>query len=129
MTDVGLLVYWLAVALGLIPAEYAFNGYESPVMRDWNWSFFPLDVLAAGAGLAGAYLLARGRPEGPAVTVVSLALTFCAGLMAISFWWLSGDVTLSWWLPNLYLMGMPVYFALVSMVARRAAARGASPVE
>jgi hypothetical protein len=41
---------------------------------------------------------------------LSLALTSCSGLMAISFWAIRGDFDLSWWLPNLFLLVYPLFF-------------------
>jgi hypothetical protein len=44
-----------------------------------------------------------------------LTLTSTAGGMALAFWAISGDVELSWWLPNAYLLlfPMPLFVHLV----------------
>ena len=51
--------------------------------------------------------VAGGRPFGREILIVGLTLTFCAGLMAVSFWALYGDVNLVWWAPNIVLMIVP----------------------
>ena len=53
------------------------------------------------------HLVGRGRPFGREILIVGLTLTFCAGLMAVSFWALYGDVNLGWWAPNIVLMIVP----------------------
>ena len=109
LVDAGLLLYWGAVLLGLIPEEMRFKDYDDPVVEAWNWSFFPLDLLAVAAGCWGVYLTGKGRRLGEAVLMVGLTLTFCAGFMAISFWAYYGDFTLGWWVPNIVLMLVPCY--------------------
>jgi hypothetical protein len=107
--DVCLIVYWVATAMHLIPPESAFKDYGNEVVQAWNWSFFPLDLLAVAAGCWGVYLTGKGRRLGEAVLMVGLTLTFCAGFMAISFWAYYGDFTLGWWVPNIVLMLVPCY--------------------
>ena len=109
VVDVCLIVYWVATAMHLIPPENAFKDYGNEVVQAWNWSFFPLDLLAVAAGCVGVYLTGRGRRLGEAVLMVGLTLTFCAGFMAISFWAYYGDFTLGWWVPNIVLMLVPCY--------------------
>ena len=41
---------------------------------------------------------------------MSLSLTFCAGLMAISFWAIRGDFDPTWWGVNLALMIWPLFY-------------------
>ena len=43
------------------------------------------------------------------MALVSVVLTFCAGLMAVAFWTLRGDFDLGWWIPNLYLVVWPLW--------------------
>lgn len=110
-TDLGFILYWSVTALIALhvlplPTEWMFRDYESPVMVAWNWSFAPLDLLASFFGLVAVHAHRRGAPWRGAATV-SLALTSCAGLMAIAFWIIAGDFDLSWWAPNLVLMIWP----------------------
>ena len=60
LVDAGLLLYWGAVLLGLIPEEMRFKDYDDPVVEAWNWSFFPLDISAAVTVFLGAHLTRRG---------------------------------------------------------------------
>ena len=67
LVDAGLLLYWGAVLLGLIPEEMRFKDYDNPVVQAWNWSFFPLDISAAVTVFLGAYLTRRGSRVGDLV--------------------------------------------------------------
>ena len=115
ITDVGFLLYWSLTALvagGLlrVPAEYLFSDYENPLVVAWNWSFMPLDVILSLCGLAAVALHRRGKPAWRGVAIMSLSLTFCAGLMAISFWAIRGDFDPTWWAVNLALMIWPLAY-------------------
>ena len=101
VTDLGLLAYWTLTAVGVISVG------TGDVLLAWNWSFLPLDSLAAALGCWGVHLVGRGRPFGREILIVGLTLTFCAGLMVVSFWALYGDVNLGWWAPNIVLMIVP----------------------
>ncbi|MQS11106.1 hypothetical protein F7Q99_02095 [Streptomyces kaniharaensis] len=123
VTDIGFLVYWAATLLALVPAEYAYKDYDDPVLRDWNYSFVLLDVLASATGLTALRLGRRGTAAGARpLMLVSLALTSTAGLQAVAFWALRGDFSVSWWLPNLFLLLFPIP-GMVHL-ARRMAAEG-----
>lgn len=102
VTDVGLLAYWAATATRLIAP------YPAEILVDWNWSFLGLDLMVSGSGLAGLWLLRRGRAAGRSLMLVSLALTHAAGLTALNFWVLRGEFAVEWWLPNLWLALFPV---------------------
>ena len=54
VVDAGLLLYWAAVLLNLIPENLRFKDYSNQVIQAWNWSFFPLDVAAALTVFLGA---------------------------------------------------------------------------
>lgn len=112
VTDLGFLVYWLVTALALLPASWLFKDYQNPILVAWNWSFAPLDLLASVLGLFGVWAHAKSRPHWHICILLSMALTSCAGLMALSFWTLRCDFDLSWWLPNLYLLVWPAVFGL-----------------
>lgn len=107
ITDVGLAVYWILTAAGVVSVG------GGSVLAAWNASFLPLDALAIAAGLIWSVLPADHRWATP-LLAVALALTHAAGLMAISFFVLWGQWDLSWWLVNLWLMTMPVVVALGS---------------
>jgi hypothetical protein len=101
-TDLGFVAYWVATAAEVIPP------YPSRILVDWNWSFLALDLLAAATGLLALLLLRRDHQGGPALMMISLALTHAAGLLALSFWVLRGEYSLEWWLPNLWLALFPI---------------------
>ncbi len=112
-TDMGMLLYWVitaAMALSLlnIPGEWLFKDYHDPRVVAWNWSFFPLDILFSVTGLAALRMEARGDQNWKLMATISLTLTVCAGLMAISYWLIVQDFDPSWWLPNLFLMIWPL---------------------
>lgn len=108
LTEVGMILYWLfaaMVVLGIVnvPPEYMYSDYKNPLIVSWNWSFFPLDILFAVFGLAARFGTMRPEAKG-VMSVVSLSLMFCAGLMAVSFWVINSDFDLFWWSINLWLI-------------------------
>lgn len=114
-TDWLLLTYWFVtalVALGLvsIPEGYLFKDYYDPRVVAWNWSFFPLDVIFAVLGIYAARLFTQADPRWFGYALVSAALTFCAGFMAICYWVILGDFDPSWWIPNIIIAAWPVWF-------------------
>ncbi|GAB08617.1 hypothetical protein GOARA_013_00610 [Gordonia araii NBRC 100433] len=111
ITDIGLIVYWALTALGIISVG---NGEW---INAWNWSFFPLDLLAIIAGLMWSLLPKKHRWATP-MYATALAFTHAAGLMAISFFVLYGTWDASWWLVNLWLALMPIGLAVISMRKR-----------
>ena len=124
-TDVSLLIYWtisgvMLMGFELIPVEYLYNDYHNPLMYAWNWSFFPLDMVLAIAGLLGVRLFRAGNPAWYPTTLFSIALTFCAGFMAVSFWAITKDFDPSWWIPNLFFAVWPLIFLKRFLSARRA---------
>ena len=117
VTDIGLLTYWLLTALaafGLIglPSEWWFSDYHNPIVVAWNWSFLPLDIILSITGLLSVRLAARNDARWLPCTLISLSLTVCAGLMAISFWAIRGEFDAVWWGCNLFLMLWPLPFLL-----------------
>ncbi|MEQ1754671.1 MAG: DUF5360 family protein [Micropepsaceae bacterium] len=112
LTDLGFIAYWSLTALvaaGLfsVPPEYLYSDYHNPLVVAWNWSFMPLDIILSLAGLNAVRLRRAGNPSWRGWTIFSLALTVCAGLMAISFWTIRGDFDVTWWTINLALMLWP----------------------
>lgn len=117
LTDCGLVAYWLVTilsVLGLIdlPPDLLFSDYDNPIVVAWNWSFFPLDIVLSVVGLVGVRLAAQNDPRWWHWTIISLSLTVCAGLMAVSFWAIRGDFDPVWWGFNLYLILWPLPFLL-----------------
>jgi hypothetical protein len=110
ITDVGFLGYWGITALHWLPQSLVFKDYDSPVLVAWNWSFFPIDIIASVVGLWSLLQWKRGRASWRPLAFLSLALTSCAGLMAVAFWTLRGDFDPLWWLPNLFLLFWPIPF-------------------
>lgn len=115
--DWSMIGYWTAISLGALavitlPETLMYDGYGTPIIDAWNWSFAPLDILFAILGLAAVRLAQRGDQRWPILAISSLSLTFCAGLMAVAFWALRGEFNLSWWIPNLLLM----VFALLWLI-------------
>ena len=51
IADVGFILYWTTTAFHLLPAEWLYAAHDNPLMVAWNWSFFPLDMLASITGL------------------------------------------------------------------------------
>lgn len=108
--DISFILYWLVTGLHLIPAEYLYNDYTNPILVNWNWSFFPLDILVSVTGLYSVYLASRQNQKWKVFALISMVLTSTSGLQAISFWVLARDFDLSWWLPNLFLLLYPLFF-------------------
>jgi hypothetical protein len=107
LTDIGFLLYWLASVLSLFPPEWLYKDHSNPILMAWNWSFVPIDLAASASGLLALWRARAGRFDWSQWALISLSLTFCAGLMAITFWSLRSDFDLAWWLPNLYLVAWP----------------------
>jgi len=113
--DWAMIVYWTAIGLSALaivslPQSFMYDGYGTPVIDAWNWSFAPLDILFAILGLAAVRLAQKGDQRWQMLAVASLSLTFCAGLMAVGFWAIRGEFNPSWWIPNLALMIFPLYW-------------------
>ncbi|GHE94061.1 hypothetical protein GCM10017786_28680 [Amycolatopsis deserti] len=111
ITDLGLVVYWTLTACGIISVG------EGEWLKAWNWSFFPLDLLAIIAGLTWSLLPKQHKWATPTYAT-ALAFTHAAGLMAISFFVLYATWDASWWLVNLWLVLMPLGLAIASMRKR-----------
>ncbi|MHB8062285.1 MAG: DUF5360 family protein [Ruminiclostridium sp.] len=110
ITDIGFILYWTITAIHIIPAEYLFKDYFNPVVMVWNWSFLPLDLLISFTGLTSIYLYKKKNPIWSRLTLVSLVLTFCSGLMAIAFWAIKKDFDLIFWVMNLFPLIYPLFF-------------------
>lgn len=113
ITDIGFILYWVITLIGVIPASYLFKDYHNPILSAWNWSFLPLDLMISATGLWSLRLMSKDETRWKNLALISLTLTFCSGLMALSFWTIRRDFDLSWWLPNLYLMLYPIYYILI----------------
>jgi len=108
ITEAGMLTYWVFAALVAlkiiyVPPDYMYSDYQNPVIVIWNWSFFPIDVLFAVTGLVSRFV-SMSAQKARTLSVVSLSLMFCAGLMAISFWMIQQTFDPFWWGVNLWLI-------------------------
>ena len=110
VTDIGFILYWTITLFQMIPDEFLFKDYKNSIMISWNWSFLPIDLLISFTGLSGLYLYKKRHKAWKVLSLLSLTLTFCSGLMAISFWALRKDFDLTWWGVNMYLMIYPLFF-------------------
>jgi hypothetical protein len=110
LVDVSFIVYWAITYLHLLPPEFLYKDYTNPVLVDWNWSFFPIDMLISISGLHSIRLYRKHSDQWVLFAFVSLILTMCSGLMAISFWIFHNDFDLAWWLPNIFLLLYPLYY-------------------
>jgi len=110
VTDIGFLLYWAITAMHVLPPGWLFKDYDQSLAVAWNWSFLPLDLFVSATGL-GSLVLARTRPQvAVRLAALSLVLTSCSGLQAISFWTARCDLDIGWWVPNLYLLLYPLPF-------------------
>jgi hypothetical protein len=109
-TDIAFIAYWLVTALHLIPPEFLFQDYTNPILRAWNWSFLPLDLLISFSGLGSLWAYNRRLELWRSLVLISLTLTMTSGLNAIAFWVIRGDFDPTWWIPNLYLLIYPIFF-------------------
>ncbi|WP_019423992.1 YvaD family protein [Paenibacillus sp. OSY-SE] len=121
ITDVGFILYWAVTALELIPPQYLYSDYSNPILVAWNWSFMPLDLLISFTGLYSMLLQKREREAWRMWALISLVLTFCSGLQAISYWAIRLEFDLAWWIPNVYLLLYPLCF--IPLLLRRQAVR------
>ena len=110
VVDIGFIAYWTITAFHLIPDEYLYNDYTNPILINWNWSFFPLDIVVSITGLSSIYLYKRGNNKWKVVALISLLLTSVSGLQAVSYWAVSHEFDLTWWVPNLFLLIYPLFF-------------------
>lgn len=110
ITDIGFIIYWFITLFHLIPQYLLFKDYTNPILVSWNWSFFPLDMVISLTGLSSLYLFYQGNILWKKFSLISLVLTFCSGLQAISFWIIRYDFDLLWWIFNLYLIIYPMFF-------------------
>jgi|JI10StandDraft_1071094.scaffolds.fasta_scaffold567924_1 hypothetical protein len=127
VTDALFIAYWIVAALAEVnvvslPPSLMYAGYGDDRVCAWNWSFFPLDVAFSVTGLLAARWARREDPRWRPMALVSLTLTVVAGLMAVSYWTLLGQIDLAWFLPNLALVvwPMPYLVWLVRDMARPA---------
>lgn len=110
LTDISFIAYWIITLLHIIPESFLFKDYTSPMLSSWNWSFLPLDLCISFTGLLSLYFYGKKNLCWKKLSLISLVLTFCSGLQAISFWTLRMDFDLLWWIPNLYLLVYPIFF-------------------
>ena len=115
VTDVAFLLYWTVAALsqsGLlhIPADWMYANYDKPDVIAWNWSFLPMDLAFSFFGLKAVAASRRADPRWRPYAIVSLTLTWAAGMMAVSYWALLREFDPVWFLSNLALVVWPLFF-------------------
>lgn len=110
LVDIGFIAYWLITYLEVLPTEYLYSDYKNPIMVDWNWSFFPLDICISLTGLTSYFLYRQQKIHWQKWALTSLVLTFTSGLQAIAFWAIRGDFDITWWGMNLFLMIYPLFY-------------------
>ena len=105
-----MLAYWAfagLMALNIITVDPAlmYSDHTDARVIAWNWSFFPIDIAFAGLGLTARFatLSAALRAK---LEIVASTLMICAGLMALSYWAITGDFSATWWSMNLWLVGL-----------------------
>jgi succinate dehydrogenase hydrophobic anchor subunit len=108
ITEVLMVLYWiLAAALVLnlvrIDPSLMYSDHQNPLVVAWNWSFFPIDIAFAGMGLFAKYGNVSGGRKFK-LEISAATLMICAGLMAISYWVITGDFNLTWWVVNIWLV-------------------------
>ena len=115
VTDIGFLAYWSISALALfgaisLPPDWMYGGFDDPRVVAWNWSFLSIDLPFSILGLAAVAAHRRARDSWRALAILSLAFTFAAGGMAISYWAILGEWDPFWFLSNLLIMVWPLFF-------------------
>lgn len=110
ITDIGFMFYWFITLFHLIPQNLLFKDYTNSILVAWNWSFLTLDMSISITGFLSLYLYSKRNVLWRKFSLISLVLTFCSGLQAISFWTIRCDFDLLWWAFNLYLMIYPIFF-------------------
>jgi hypothetical protein len=110
ITDIGFVIYWFITLFHLIPENLLFKDYTNPILFAWNWSFFPLDMAISITGFLGLYLYRKKSILWKKISLISLVLTVCSGLQAISFWLIRYDFDPIWWIFNSYLLIYPLFF-------------------
>lgn len=110
--DIAFIVYWTVTLFHLIPDSLLFKDYNNHLSVVWNWSFFPLDIMISITGITSLSLSKAGNPKWRAFAFISLVLTFCSGLQAISYWAIKQDFDVIWWASNLFLLIYPIPFII-----------------
>ena len=107
-TEMAMLLYWIlagALVLGLVSIDPSlmYSDYENPLVVAWNWSFLPIDIAFAITGLVARFGATTGHLKFK-LEVASAVLMLCAGLMAVSYWAITGDFDVTWWAMNTWLI-------------------------
>lgn len=110
LVDIGFIAYWIITALQLIPPEYLYHDYSNPILINWNWSFFPLDILISITGLASIRMYQVNNENWEKWALASLILTISSGLQAISYWAFAHEFDFGWWSFNAFLILYPLFF-------------------
>lgn len=120
VTEILMVLYWvLATALVLnfinIDPSLMYSDYKNPLVVAWNWSFFPIDIAFASIGLFAKYGNVAGALKFK-LEISAATLMLCAGLMAVSYWVITGDFNPTWWAVNIGL----IFLGLLNLYAVKA---------
>lgn len=110
IVDIAFILYWVITYFHLLPPTLLYKDYTDPILVDWNWSFFPIDMFISISGLHTIRLYRYKSNRWVFFALGSLVLTMSSGLMAISFWIYHNDFDLGWWIPNLFLLFYPIFY-------------------
>jgi hypothetical protein len=105
-----LVLNFVVITVKAEDAIVLYKDYTNSILVAWNWSFFPIDMLISISGLNTIRLYRKNSNLWVFFALGSLFLTFCSGLMAISFWIFHNDFDLAWWIPNLFLLIYPIFY-------------------
>lgn len=103
-------IYWIITIFNLLPDYYLYTDSDNPIMVNWTWSFFPLDMSVCASAYAALLLKRNNWEVWRPIAFISLILISVSGLMPISFWILSGFFNWIWWLGQLAFLFVPFFF-------------------
>lgn len=108
ITEIAMLIYWIlagALSANLISIDPSlmYSDYENPLVVAWNWSFFPIDFAFAIIGLMARFGVQAEQLRFK-LKVIAGVLMLCAGLMAVSYWTITGNFDPTWWGMNIWLI-------------------------
>lgn len=109
-TEIAMILYWVlagSLVLGLISIDPSlmYSDYQNPLVVAWNWSFFPIDIAFAVTGLTARFCTMSEQTKFK-LEIIAAVLMVCAGLMAVSYWTITGDFDPTWWSMNIWLIAL-----------------------
>ncbi|MBD1556360.1 YvaD family protein [Vibrio sp. S9_S30] len=120
ITELGMAAYWILAILDTtntisIPPEYMYSDHKNKIVVAWNWSFFPMDIMFVVLGLVSRFS-GISQVNKNFLSIFSLSLMFCAGIMAISYWTIMREFDVFWWGVNLWLLGLSSWCLLTQFI-------------